>query len=103
VLGPKAGSSSSRRWSAYHESTYMRMYNGGQISGWLKVRSRRTWGRVCAWGGGSCCTAGFHTATAPRTPLFVAWPATAVAHTSAAAVARPGARPRWWDALRGPC
>jgi hypothetical protein len=43
-----------RRWSAFHESAYMRLFNGNKINGWLKV------GRGCccllcfsAW----CCVA----------------------------------------------
>lgn len=27
-----------RRWSAFHESAYMRLFNSNKISGWLKVR-----------------------------------------------------------------
>jgi hypothetical protein len=30
-----------RRWSAFHESAYMRLFNSNKISGWLKVRTRQ--------------------------------------------------------------
>lgn len=36
-----------RRWSAFHESAYMRLFNGNKINGWLKVRYAPGWGGVC--------------------------------------------------------
>lgn len=31
---------SPRRWSAFHESAYMKMFNAGKLAGWLKVCGR---------------------------------------------------------------
>lgn len=40
-----------RRWSAFHESAYMRLFNGNKINGWLKVRGEGV-KHQDVWGGG---------------------------------------------------
>ena len=39
LVAPPAAGSQQRRWSAFDEATYLKMYEGNQISGWLQVKS----------------------------------------------------------------
>jgi hypothetical protein len=72
---------SPRRWSAYHESAYMRMYNGGQISGWLKVRAAAAAGTSAALGG-LCGLAGSNVVRQQRIPAPACPAETTGHHTS---------------------
>lgn len=43
VLQLDAATSATRRWSPFHESAYMRLFNGNKIDGWLKVGFNNCW------------------------------------------------------------
>jgi hypothetical protein len=38
---PPAAGSQQRRWSAFDEATYLKLFEGNQISGWLQVRPQK--------------------------------------------------------------
>jgi hypothetical protein len=47
-----------RRWSSFHESAYMRLFNGNKINGWLKVGGVLLWWWWCCCGCLLCHSAG---------------------------------------------